>query len=109
MAQRQVIGGNFQDALGNPLNGGKITFRLTTDAVASGNQVVQGVLVSALLDSSGSISGTVLLWPNDQLSPSGTVYRIKVYTTAGEQAWESENAIPSGVGSFDIGTLVPLF
>lgn len=108
MAVRQVIGGNFQDALGGSLDGGSVTFTLTTDAVASGVQVVAARMVTALLDEDGNIDGTVSIWPNDQLEPSDTVYRIKAYNFSGLQVWESENVIPSGSDSFDIGTLVPL-
>lgn len=109
MATRQIVGGNFQDALGNPLVGGSITFRLTTDAKATATQVAAPILTSASLDSSGNVSGAVNLWPNDQLTPTNTVYRIKAYTVSGQLAWESENVIPSGAGSFDLGTLTPLY
>jgi hypothetical protein len=108
MATRQIIGGNFQDVVGNPLNGGAVTFELNTDGQAGTIQVIAGVLTKALLDGSGNISGTINLWPNDQLIPTTTVYRIKAYTSAGQLAWESENVIPSGAGSFDLGGLIPL-
>jgi len=42
-------------------------------------------------------------------NPSGTVYRIKVYTSEGQLAWESENVIPSGLSAYDLGSLIPLF
>jgi len=109
MAKRQITGGNFQDASGNTLNGGSVIFRLSTDAVATGTQVVASILTSAVLDASGNISGTVSLWPNDQLDPTDTVYRITAYNSKGQPVWNSENVIPSGVGPFDIGTLVPLY
>ena len=110
MAVRQIIGGQFQDRAGNPLNAGYITFQLSTDGSASSPnlQVSAGLIVRATLDSTGSISGTVNLWPNDQLTPT-TVYLVKVYTIAGESCWESENVIPSGVGSFDIGSWTPIY
>lgn len=108
MAIRQIVGGNFQDAEGNALNGGSVTFRLTTDAVATGTQVVAAILTKATLDTSGNIVGTVNLWPNDQLDPTDTVYRIKAYSASGLQVWETEAVIPSGGGSFDLGTLVPI-
>ena len=108
MAIRQIVGGNFQDSLGNPLNAGYVTFRLTTDGMASGTQVLAGIITKATLDSAGNISGTVSLWPNDQLLPTTTRYIIQAYTNAGELGWNSENVIPSGGGSFDLGTLIPL-
>lgn len=109
MAKRQIVGGNFQDSSGNPLNGGSVTFRLSTDAVATSTQIAASILTSAVLDANGNISGTVFIWPNDQLNPATTVYRITAYSAKGQQVWQSENVIPSGVGSFDIGTLIPLY
>ena len=108
MAKRQITGGLFQDAAGNPLNGGSLTLRLSTDANVADSNITASVTTTATLDSTGNVSGTVYLWPNGQLIPAGTVYRIKVYTATGELAWQSENTIPSGAGSFDLGTLVPL-
>jgi hypothetical protein len=108
MALRQIVGGQFQDFAGNPLASGYITFRLSTDGSVSGTQVSAGILTKATLDSNGSISGVVYLWPNDQLTPTNTVYVIKAYTMHGGLCWQSENVIPSGVGSFDIGTWIPI-
>jgi hypothetical protein len=107
ITKRQIVGGNFQGPDGSPLNGGQITFHLSVDASASGNQISAGVITTATLDSSGNISGTVSLWPNDHISPD-TVYRVSVYTASGELCWKSENVVPSGAGSFDIGTWIPL-
>jgi hypothetical protein len=103
MAQRQIIGGGFQDALGNKLASGYITLRLNTDAVTgTGAQLAAGRLVRVSLDINGDISGTVLLWPNDQMTPTDTVYIVRVYSVKGQLAWSSEQVIPSGVGSYDI-------
>lgn len=109
MSIRQIVGGNFQSPAGGPLAGGSITFRLSSDATVSDAQVGAVVLTSATLDSNGSISGTVNLWPNSTLTPNNTVYRIKVYTSQGQLAWTSENTIPAGSGTFDLGTLAPLY
>jgi hypothetical protein len=106
-AKRQITGGNFQDALGHPLDAGYLTFRLNTDAHAGAIQVVAGSVVTVPLDSNGSVSGTVYIWPNDQLVPSDTVYIVTAYSAAGQQVWRSEQTIPSGVGSFDLNTWVP--
>lgn len=106
-----LTGGAFQDALGNPLNGGSVTFKLSTDTLSQTSQVIAGRLVTAVLDSNGNISGTVVLWSNDVASgvqPAGTVYRIKVYSSEGQQAWETEATIPSTAATFDLGTLVPI-
>lgn len=137
MAKRQIYGGNFQDASGNPLAYGYLTFRLVVDGCGDAtSQVVAGVLVTVPLDSTGNVSdadgfeledgtGVILLesgdillledqsddsielWINASLLPANTVYRIKAYSAAGQLVWQSENVIPAGVGAYDLGTLAP--
>lgn len=100
--QRRIINGGWQDALGNPLALGYLTFRLNTDAVTGTNsQIVAGRVTRVSLDADGNIAGTVLLWPNDQLTPSGTTYHIKAFDSRGQFVWESLAFIlPSGGSSY---------
>jgi hypothetical protein len=50
MAQRQIIGGGFQDALGNKLNSGYITFRSTpTRSQAQAHSLLQAVWCELVL------------------------------------------------------------
>jgi hypothetical protein len=84
----------FQDPGGNPLAGGYITVRLNTDGCivgSGGTQVAAGRIVKVTLDSTGS--ATFLIWPNDQLSPAGTVYIIIAYSATGQLAWRGEMSI----------------
>lgn len=105
MAQRQVINGNFQDALGNPLGLGYLKWRLNIDAMTGTNaQVTAGRVVTVPLDAFGNIDGTVSFWPNDQLTPSGTTYNIKAYDFRGQFVWQNQTfALPSGVGPYNFG------
>jgi hypothetical protein len=106
---RSIIGGNFQDALGNPLALGYVTFQLSVDAVTlGGQQIAAGRIVTVDLDSSGNADGSMSLWSNDYMNPVTTVYKIKAYNAAGLQAWVSENRIPDGTPTFDLGSLTPL-
>lgn len=58
MAKRQIYGGNFQDASGNPLAYGYLTFRLVVDGRGDAtSQVVAGALVTVPLDSTGNVVG----------------------------------------------------
>lgn len=109
MASQQIVVLSFQDVLGNPLSNGSVTFRLNTDAsaaVSGGPQISAGRLVTAILDVNGSCS--VLLWPNDQLYPSGTVYFVRAYTATGVPAWSGEISVSSTVNYLlqDDGTSV---
>lgn len=101
MAKRQIINGAWQDPTGNPLALGYLTFRLNVDA-QNGVQIARGRLVTVPLDVNGNIAGTVLLWPNDQLTPAGTTYDVRAYATTGQFAWRNPTfSLPSGAGSFD--------
>jgi hypothetical protein len=100
MAQRRIINGAWQDLSGKPLVSGYLTFRLNTDG-QSGVQVVAGRLMTVPLDANGNISGTVLLWPNDQIVPAGTSYDVRAYSAAGQPVWRNPKfTLPSGVSSY---------
>lgn len=91
----------FQDASGNPIANGKATFRLNTDAVvtASGQQINAGIVTSFALDNSGTLSGNI--WPNDQLTPTNTVYKASVFTSQGQLVWNEDlSIISTDFGSF---------
>ncbi len=101
MAQRQVINGGWQDSLGNPLALGYLTFRLVTDG-SSGVQVAAGRLVTVPLDANGDIAGTVALWTNASLSPTGTTYDVRAYTATGQQVWRNPVfSLPAGGTPYD--------
>jgi|SRR5580658_8066844 len=82
----QIIGGGFTYPNGAPLFNGYILFQLTNDcsinSVNGYGQVGRSV-VKANLNCSGNIKGTVNIWPNDVLLPSGSQYIIRVYSQAG--------------------------
>jgi|SRR5208337_304620 len=106
MAVRQIVGGKFQDSAGNPLVAGYLTFRLLTDGYTGTIQVSAGIKATVPLDSNGTISGTVYLWPNASLTPV-SVYQVDAFTATGENVWSNQMTIPAGAGSFDLGTWVP--
>ena len=88
MAKRLISGGGFQDASGAPIAGGKVTFRLNTDATAGDCQLAAGRIISFELDDYGNLSGYI--WPNDQMTPDNTVYIAKCYTASGQLVWEAQ-------------------
>lgn len=107
MAKRRIINGGFQDAKGTPLAAGYMTFRLSTDVLVGTTQVSAELVIQINLDSGGNVDGTVLVWPNDQMSPATAIYNVIVYTAAGEITWKNQMTIPSGVGSYDLNSWVP--
>lgn len=90
---------NFQDPSGAPLANGTVTFRLSTDVMAGSVQLSASRLVKASLDSGGNLA--INLWPNNQMTPTGTVYIVKAYTALGQLVWEGELTVTdSTVPSF---------
>ena len=86
---------SFQDARAQPLTGGQVQIHLSRDASlgTAGGPSVSTRTISATLDSTGS--ATVLLWPNDLLLPSGTVYFVNAFSMLGEPAWTGQTTVHS--------------
>lgn len=103
MSQRQITGGGFQTPSGEPLAFGYLLMRLNTDATTGVDQICAGRIVNIPLDAFGNILGTILIWPNDILSPANTVYVTQAFSAAGLKVWESELSIPSGATPFSLG------
>ena len=93
MPKIPITGGNFQSASGNPLANGYVTFRLNKDAVVGNIQVSSRILVTLPLNANGDLSG--FIWPNDQMTPTDTVYFVRAYTAQGQMVWEAELHITS--------------
>lgn len=95
--QVQIIGGPFQDALGNPLANGYLVFQLQHDATVSGavnGQIVGGISIRVPLDVNGFIQGTVSgspikIWPNDILRPGNTSYIVWAYDANNRLAFDN--------------------
>lgn len=91
----QLIGGPFQDALGNPLSNGYLVFQLQHDAVALyAGQILGNISVRVPLDINGYIEGTVIgapvyIWPNTALLPAGGNYIIWAYDSVNRLAWDN--------------------
>lgn len=107
--KNQISGGAFQDALGNPVALGYMTFELSQDAQVNANtQLGAGRIITITLDSSGNVAGTQSMWPNDQLSPAGTFYNVSVYTANGQLVWgPNAQQVLSTPSPYDIGVWVP--
>jgi hypothetical protein len=105
----QLVGGQFQDAEGNPLSGGKLTLELSQDAAVNDSQIAAGVEIIVALDANGSavISPGQFAWGNDVLSPPNTFYRVTGYTAEGQTAWGPNNQQIEGIGTFDLGSWTP--
>lgn len=103
-ALRQIINGGFQDAMGNPLANGYVTFRLQQDAANTCGtvQTVAGRLVKVPLDVNGNVSGTVSLQPTSVMTPAAT-YDVIAYTSKGQPVWRNQVfQLPAGSTAFSL-------
>jgi len=84
----QIVGGGFQDSLGNAVSNGTMTLRLISDQqIPSTGQTVAGVLINVPLDASGNVKGTVYVWPNDVMQDTTSYYVVNVYNANGQLVW----------------------
>ena len=84
MPRNQIIGGNYKNPDGTPVSNGSLLLELTQDANINAICQLGGKSVVTIpLDNSGNVSGTVLIWPNDLMTPSGVKYIYRVYNSSG--------------------------
>lgn len=113
-AQVQIIGGPFQDNLGNALSNGYLIFQLQHDAVAfNSGQIMGNVSTRVPLDINGYIQGTVsgppvFIWPNASLLPAGGTYVIWAYTSTNGLAWDNPQvqSVPA-TNPFNVNSWIP--
>ena len=75
----------FVDSEGNPVSNGQVELRLSVDCqTTSTTQIGSGFVTDIPLDSTGTITGSYLIWQNASLTPSGSYYVINVYTSSGQ-------------------------
>ncbi len=110
----QLIGGKFQDSIGNALALGTLKFKLNADNSVSGVSLVSaGIEVTINLDSSGSVDTVTpqKIWATDVMSVPNAFYTVTGYTAQGQPAWgPNVHQVTSGGlggGTFDVGTWVP--
>jgi hypothetical protein len=109
----QLVGGSFQDSLGNLLSGGYLTLFLSNDEVVGDAQICAGVEITVPLDAFGNVvsSPGVFVYATDVMTPINAYYRVTGYTAEGQTAWGINNQqIPSGGiggGTFDVSQWIP--
>jgi hypothetical protein len=74
----------FQDPQGTVLAAGFLTFDLSAPSqiVGSGGQVAP-TRVFVSLTSAGQVPGGSVMWANDQLTPTGTIYYVRMFNSNG--------------------------
>lgn len=77
---------NFQDSDGNPVSFGYVLLRISTDVKTPVPDQIGALFVSRInLDVDGNVTNSPLVWPNLELTPSGSEYIYNVYSQFGQQ------------------------
>ena len=111
IASVQIVGGSFQDLLGNPIAYGYLKLELAqTGPVVGASEICDMSAVMLALDASGniSVSPPQYVWPNDADSGVITYYRASVYSATGQLVWgPNSQRVLSTTSPFNVGTWVP--
>lgn len=75
----------FTDPEGNPLSFGYVFLNVSEDvSTSSSTQIGQGSIATITLDENGDVAGSPTVWPNSELSPSGSVYVYSAFSAVGQ-------------------------
>jgi hypothetical protein len=108
MAIKQIFASvPYQDPAGNILAGGSLTLDLSQPTLAIGGGEIAPLRVDIVLNSSGTFSATNF-WANDQLTPSGTTYRLRVYSSNGLLVADFGQQSIQGASPIDFSFLTPV-
>jgi hypothetical protein len=112
----QLLGGSFQDSLGNPLENGTLKFHLSQDCLVSGvGTVCSGIDVIIQLDSTGNVASSVstpsapnqYIWSNLVMTPQNNYYRVTGYTAQGQIAFGGNNQQVGSGATFNLDNWTP--
>ena len=112
----QLIGGGFQDALGNVLANGYLTLRLSQDCTVSGSGTIcSGIDITIQLDSNGNVASSTstpsatnqYVWSNLVMSPQNNYYRVTGFTAEGQRAFGPNNQQVASGSTFNLDSWTP--
>lgn len=113
-AKVQIVGGPFQDALGNPLSNGYLIFQLQHDEASGTGHIAGNMSVKVPLDANGYIVGTVsgspiFMWPNNVLNPTNGNYLVWLYDASNKPAWDNPQVqqVLSSPSPYNVNAWVP--
>src|SRR5579871_16597 len=109
MPQIQIEGGQFQNALGQPVSNGTLVLQLNEDCQvpSANNQIVSAAPLTIPLEVNGNVAAAsnVQIWPNALMLPSNSYYQATVIDNTGTQVfakiqnWYFTNTSPTNLGT----------
>lgn len=103
----KTITGTWVYADSTAVANGVLYLTLSQDAVVVSTGQVAPSIIAINLTANGQIPANTSIYANDELSPSGTVYKATVVATGGGRVWGPEFLAITGVSPIDINLLVP--
>lgn len=104
----KTITGTWQFPDGSAVANGTLYLQLTQDAnVVSTGQIAPRI-VQIALDATGSIPAATVVFANDELTPSGTLYQVAVTQQGGGRVYGPELYSITGVSPISLNSFVPL-
>lgn len=112
----QLIGGGFQDSLGNPLQNGTLKLHLSQDCLVFGvGTICSGIDIIIQLDSNGNVASSAstppaanqFVWSNLAMSPQNNFYRVTGFTAEGQRAFGPNNQQVGLGATFNLDSWVP--
>ena len=114
--ETQLVGGSFQDALGNPLAFGYLIFHLSQDCLVSGvGTICAGIDIKILLDANGNVASATsptpapdqFVWSNLVMTPQNNFYRVTGFTAEGQRAFGPNNQQVAAGSVFNLDSWIP--
>lgn len=103
----KIITGTWLYTSGLAVANGTLYLTLSQDAVVVGTSQVAPAIYAITLNSSGQIPANTYILANDELSPSGTVYKASVIASGGERVWGEQFLAITGASPINLNNLVP--
>lgn len=98
----------YTDPQGNAIANGTLTLDLSQAAKITAGGEIGPTRVVVSLDASGNIPASTNLWANDQLTPTTTTYRIKLYNSNGMLVTDFGQQTIAGTSPIDLAVLTPV-
>lgn len=108
MAPKSIISSvAFQDPQGTVLANGRLTFDLSQPAIISSGGSIAPIRVDVFLTAAGLIPNGTVIYGNDQLTPVGTSYGMRIYSSNDLLVANWGQVLVQGVSPIDISLIIP--
>lgn len=102
-----TLTGTVKSPVGGQLLNGSACFGLPVNAIDTSTNTALTSLPMCYPVTNGTFPAFATLVPNDVIQPLNTYYRTTFYDSTGQPVMYANYAVPTGGGTFNVGTAVP--